>query len=128
MTKYIFLVAALIGLASCEKETSVGYIINNNSSTEIYVNGMNVIYSEPVSYTVPAMGGSEILARWSKTGKETSPQDPAMIFGNSLLITNTSGDTLIPDPALVASWTSDVQETSGTAAHTYVLNVTDVDF
>ena len=128
MAKYIFLVAALIGFISCEKETSVGYIVKNDSSTEIYVNGVNIVYATPVSHTIPASGGSDILARWSKTGKSMDLMDPTTMFGQDLLITNTSGDTVTKNYADIANWDTEVAETQGTAKHTYVFNVTDADF
>lgn len=128
MTKYIFLVVALIGFVSCEKETSVGYIVKNDSSTKIYVSGVNVVYATPISHIIPALGGSEILARWSKTGKSLDLMDPTTMFGQDLLITNTNGDTLTKNYANIANWDTDVEETKGTAKHTYVLNVTDADF
>ena len=68
------------------------------------------------------------VAAWSKRGKETDYFEPTSMFGNDLLITNATGDTLTKDYKLLSNWTSDVDYQRALASHEYVLVITDTDF
>ena len=50
------------------------------------------------------------------------------MFGNSLVITNASDDTLTKDYRLLSNWVSDVNSKRAVANHEYILVITDADF
>ena len=50
------------------------------------------------------------------------------MFGNDLIITNTSGDTLAKDYKFLSNWISDVDVQRAEASHEYILVITDADF
>ena len=50
------------------------------------------------------------------------------MFGNDLIITNASEDTLKMDYKLLSNWTSDVDDQRTVANHEYILVITDADF
>jgi hypothetical protein len=54
--------------------------------------------------------------------------EPTSMFGNDLIITNASGDTLAKDYKLLSNWTSDVDDQRTVANHEYILVITDADF
>ena len=122
-----FLFLTVILLSSCEKETYVNYYIDNQSSSIISVDGENIIASSQIDKMI---NPSEIkdVAVWSKRGKENGYFEPTSMFGNDLLITNATGDTLTKDYKLLSNWTSDVDDQRARASHEYVLVITDADF
>lgn len=121
------LVLGLILLSSCEKETYVDYYIHNQSSSVITVEGSNIIHSTHIDQTIIPDEKKDISS-WKKFGKETGLFEPTSMFGNDLVITNASGDTLTKDYRSLSNWTSDVENARAVASHEYVLIVTDSDF
>ena len=127
MRQVSILISALFFLSSCEKETFVDYYIDNQSSSVISVDGTNIITSNDIDKTIHPNEKKD-LAVWSQRGKQTDFFEPTSIFGNDLLITNASGDTLAKDYKLLSNWTSDVDEQRTVANHEYILVITDADF
>ena len=68
------------------------------------------------------------VAVWSKRGKQTEYFEPTAMFGNDLVITNASGDTLTKDYKVLSNWTSEVDDQRAVASHEYILVITDADF
>jgi hypothetical protein len=127
MKQLSFLFLTVIFLCSCEKETYVDYYIDNQSSTIISVDGENIIASSQIDKMIKPSEKKDVTA-WSKRGKETDYFEPTSMFGNDLLITNATGDTLTKDYKLLSNWTSDVDDQRALASHEYVLVITDTDF
>lgn len=127
MSQVSILIFTLFFLSSCEKETYLDYYIDNQSSSVITVDGSNVIYSTNIDQTINPNEKKDI-ASWSKLGKQTDFFEPTAMFGNDLIITNTSGDTLTKDYKLLSNWTSDIDDQRAVASHQYILVITDADF
>ena len=127
MKQLSFLFLTVIFLSSCEKETYVDYYIDNQSSSVISVDGTNIIASSDIDKTINPNERKDV-ATWSKLGKETDYFEPSSMFGNDLVITNASGDTLTKDYKLLSNWTSDVDDQRAVASHEYILVITDADF
>ena len=127
MRQVSILIFALFFLSSCEKETFVDYYIDNQSSSVISVDGTNIIASSDIDKTINPNEKKDV-AFWSKRGKQTDFFEPTSMFGNDLIITNTSGDTLAKDYKLLSNWTSDVDDQRTVANHEYILVITDADF
>ena len=127
MRQVSILIFALFLLSSCEKETFVDYYIDNQSSSVISVDGTNIIASSDIDKTINPNEKKDV-AVWSKRGKQTDFFEPTSMFGNDLIITNTSGDTLAKDYKLLSNWTSDVDDQRTVANHEYILVITDADF
>ena len=127
MRQVSILIFALFFLSSCEKETFVDYYIDNQSSSVISVDGTNIIASSDIDKTINPNEKKDV-AVWSKRGKQTDFFEPTSMFGNDLIITNTSGDTLAKDYKLLSNWTSDVDDQRTVANHEYILVITDADF
>lgn len=127
MIQVSILIFTLFFLSSCEKETYLDYYIDNQSSSVITVDGSNVIYSTNIDQTINPNEKKDI-ASWSKLGKQTHFFEPTAMFGNDLIITNTSGDTLTKDYKLLSNWTSDIDDQRAVASHQYILVITDADF
>ena len=127
MRQVSILIFALFFLSSCEKETFVDYYIDNQSSSVISVDGTNIIASSDIDKTINPNEKKDV-AVWSKSGKQTDFFEPTSMFGNDLIITNTSGDTLAKDYKLLSNWTSDVDDQRTVANHEYILVITDADF
>ena len=127
MKQLSFLFLTVIFLCSCEKETYVDYYIDNQSSTIISVDGENIIASSQIDKMINPSEKKDVAAL-SKRGKETDYFEPTSMFGNDLLITNATGDTLTKDYKLLSNWTSDVDDQRALASHEYVLVITDTDF
>ena len=121
------LIFALFFLSSCEKETFVDYYIDNQSSSVISVDGTNIIASSDIDKTINPNEKKDV-AFWSKRGKQTDFFEPTSMFGNDLIITNNSVDTLAKDYKLLSNWTSDVDDQRTVANHKYILVITDADF
>ena len=116
-----------IFLSSCEKETYVNYYLDNQSTSEVVVDGSDIIHSVAVDHTIP-VNEKRIITHWSKRGLQTKFFEPTTMFGNDLLITNSSGDTLHKDYKILSNWQSSVDDKRKTASHDYILVVTDADF
>lgn len=127
MKQLSFLFLTVIFLGSCEKETYVDYYIDNQSSSIISVDGENIIASSQIDKMINPSEKKDVAA-WSKRSKETDYFEPTSMFGNDLLITNATGDTLTKDYKLLSNWTSDVDDQRAVASHEYVLVITDADF
>ena len=127
MKQVSILFLAVVLLSSCEKETFVNYYIDNQSSSVISVDGTNIIASSDIDKTINPNERKDV-ATWSKHGKETDYFEPSSMFGNDLVITNASGDTLTKDYKLLSNWTSDVDDQRTVASHEYILVITDADF
>lgn len=127
MRQMSILIFSFFLLSSCEKETIVDYYIDNQSSSVVSVDGTNIITSSNISKTIDPNEKKDIAA-WSKRGKTTDLFEPISMFGNDLVITNASGDTLKKDHKLLSNWTSDVDEQRTVADHEYILVITDTDF
>ena len=127
MRQVSILIFALFFLSSCEKETFVDYYIDNQSSSVISVDGTNIIASSDIDKTINPNEKKDV-AVWSKRGKQTDFFEPTSMFGNDLIITNVSGDTLAKDYKLLSNWTSDVDDQRTVANHEYILVITDADF
>ena len=127
MKQVSILFLAVILLISCEKETFVDYYVDNQSSSVISVDGTNIIASSDIDKTINPNERKDV-ATWSKFGKETDYFEPSSMFGNDLVITNASGDTLTKDYKLLSNWTSDVDDQRTVASHEYILVITDADF
>ena len=127
MKQVSILFLAVILLSSCEKETFVDYYVDNQSSSVISVDGTNIIASSDIDKTINPNERKDV-ATWSKFGKETDYFEPSSMFGNDLVITNASGDTLTKDYKLLSNWTSDVDDQRTVASHEYILVITDADF
>jgi hypothetical protein len=127
MKKIAFLLITLFTLISCEKETIVNYYIDNQSSTEINVDGANIISSSTIDHVVLPNEEKEISS-WTKRGKETDFFEPITMFGDDLIITNASRDTLIKDYKILTNWISDVDDERTQASHEYILVISDSDF
>ena len=127
MRQVSILIFALFFLSSCEKETFVDYYIDNQSSSVITVDGTNIIASSDIDKTINPNEKKDV-AVWSKLGKQTDFFEPTSMFGNDLIVTNTSGDTLAKDYKLLSNWTSDVDDQRTVANHEYILVITDADF
>jgi hypothetical protein len=121
------LIFTIILFSSCEKETYLVYYIDNQSSSVITVNGSDIIHSSDINQTINPNEKKDV-ATWSKRGKQTDYFEPTSIFGNDLVITNASDDTLTKDYKLLANWTADVDDQRAVASHEYVLVITDADF
>lgn len=127
MRQVSILILALFFLSSCEKETYLDYYIDNQSSSVITVDGSNIIHSTDIDQTINPNEKKDV-ASWSKLGKQTDFFEPTAMFGNDLVITNATGDTLIKDYKLLSNWTSEVDDQRAVASHEYVLVITDDDF
>ncbi|MBD77650.1 MAG: hypothetical protein CL840_01760 [Crocinitomicaceae bacterium] len=127
MKRLPILFLAVIFFSSCEKETYLDYYIDNQSSSVITVDGSDIINSTDIDQTINQNEKKDVAA-WSKRGKETDYFDPTTMFGNDLVITNASGDTLTKNYKLLSNWTSDVDDQRTVASHEYVLVITDADF
>ena len=127
MRQVSILIFTLFFLSSCEKETFVDYYIDNQSSSVISVDGTNIIASSDIDKTINPNEKKDV-AVWSKRGKQTDFFEPTSMFGNDLIVTNTSGDTLAKDYKLLSNWTSDVDDQRTVANHEYILVITDADF
>ena len=127
MRQVSILIFALFFLSSCEKETFVDYYIDNQSSSVISVDGTNIIASSDIDKTINPNEKKDV-AFWSKRGKQTDFFEPTSMFGNDLIITNNSVDTLAKDYKLLSNWTSDVDDQRTAANHEYILVITDADF
>jgi hypothetical protein len=127
MKKIAFLLITLFTLSSCEKETFLDYYIDNQSSSVINVDGSDIIHSTDINQTINPNVKKDVAA-WSKRGKQTDYFEPTAMFGNELIITNVSGDTLAKDYKLLSNWISDVDEQRAVASHEYILVITDADF
>ena len=127
MKQVSILFLAVILLSSCEKETFVDYYVDNQSSSVISVDGTNIIASSDIDKTINPNERKDV-ATWSKLGKETDYFEPSSMFGNDLVITNASGDTLTKDYKLLSNWTSDVDDQRTVASHEYILVISDADF
>ena len=127
MRKVSILIFALFFISSCEKETVLDYFIDNQSSSVISIDGTNIIASSDIDKTINPNEKKDV-AVWSKRGKQTDFFEPTSMFGNDLIITNTSGDTLAKDYKLLSNWTSDVDDQRTVANHEYILVITDADF
>ena len=127
MKQLSFLFLSVIFLSSCEKETYVDYYIDNQSSSAIIVDGSDIIHSTDIDQTIEPNVKKDVAA-WSKRGKQTDFFEPTAMFGNDLVITNASGDTLTKDYKLLSNWTSDVDDQRAVASHEYILVITDADF
>ena len=127
MRQVSILIFTLFFLSSCEKETFVDYYIDNQSSSVITVDGTNIIASSDIDKTINPNEKKDV-AVWSKLGKQTDFFEPTSMFGNDLIVTNTSGDTLAKDYKLLSNWTSDVDDQRTVANHENILVITDADF
>ena len=127
MRQMSFFIFSLFLLSSCEKETIVDYYIDNQSSSVISVDGTNIITSSNISKTIDPNEKRDI-ADWTKRGKTTDLFEPTSMFGNDLVITNASGDTLKKDHKLLSNWTFNVDDQRTVADHDYILVITDADF
>ena len=127
MRQVSILIFALFFLSSCEKETFVDYYIDNQSSSVISVDGTNIIASSDIDKTINPNEKKDV-AFWSKRGKQTDFFEPTSTFGNDLIITNNSVDTLAKDYKLLSNWTSDVDDQRTVANHEYILVITNADF
>jgi hypothetical protein len=127
MKQLSILFLAIILLSSCEKETIVDYYIDNQSSNTITVNGSDIISSTDIDQTINPNEKKDVAA-WSKRGKQTDFFEPTAMFGNDLIITNASGDTLIKDYKLLSNWTTEVDDQRAVASHEYILVINDADF
>ena len=127
MRQVSILIFALFFLSSCEKETFVDYYIDNQSSSVISVDGTNIIASSDIDKTINPNEKKDV-AVWSKRGKQTDFFEPTSMFGNDLIITNASGDTLAKDYKFLSNWNADVYEQRTVANHEYILVITDADF
>lgn len=127
MKRLSILFLAVIFFSSCEKETYIDYYVDNQSSGEIAVRGKNMITSNDIDQHVSPNERKDVAA-WSKRGKETDYFEPSSMFGDDLLITNASGDTLIKDYKLLSNWISEVDNRRAVASHEYVLVIRDSDF
>lgn len=127
MRKLSIFILGLLFFSSCEKETYVDYHIDNQSSGIIFVDGSNIIHSSDLDLTLNPNEKKDV-ASWSKLGKETDFFEPITMFGDDLVITNVSGDTIIKDYKMLSNWTSDVDDKRAVANHEYILVITDSDF
>ena len=127
MRQVSILIFALFFLSSCEKETFVDYYIDNQSSSVISVDGTNIIASSDIDKTINPNEKKDV-AFWSKRGKQTDFFEPTSMFGNDIIITNNSVDTLAKDYKLLSNWTSNVDDQRTVANHEYILVITDADF
>ena len=127
MRQSSILIFTLFILSSCEKETFVDYYIDNQSSSVISVDGTNIIASSDIDKTINPNEKKDV-AFWSKRGKQTDFFEPTSMFGNDLIITNNSVDTLAKDYKLLSNWNSDVDDQRTVANHEYILVITDADF
>lgn len=127
MKQVSILFLTMIFLCSCEKVTYVDYYIDNQTSSVIEVEGLNIIATSEIEKTINPSEKKDVAA-WSKRGKETDYFEPTSMFGNILLITNAAGDSLKKDYKLLSNWTSDISNQRAVASHEYVLIITDADF
>ncbi len=127
MRKVSILIFALFFISSCEKETVLDYFIDNQSSSVISIDGTNIIASSDIDKTINPNEKKDVAA-WSKLGKQIDFFEPTSMFGNDLIITNASEDTLKMDYKLLSNWTSDVDDQRTVANHEYILVITDADF
>ena len=126
--KFIFsILLSILFFSSCEKETYVDYYIENQSSSVINVGGSDIIHSTEIARTINPNEDRNI-ATWSKRGIQTDLFEPTAIFGNSLVITSASGDTILKDYKILENWTSDVDDNRNVAEHKYFFVVKDSDF
>ena len=126
--KFIFsILLSILFFSSCEKETYVDYYIENQSSGVITVGGSDIIHSTEIARTINPNENMNI-ATWSKRGIQTDLFEPTVIFGNSLVITSASGDTILKDYKILENWTSDVDDNRNVAEHKYYFVVKDFDF
>ena len=125
--KFTSLILGTILLSSCEKETYINYYLDNQSSFEVVVDGTDIIHSIEVDKTIP-VNEKKIISQWSKRGLETDLVEPTTMFGNDLVITNSSGDTIQKDYKVLSNWQSRVDDQKKTASHNYILVVRDIDF
>lgn len=126
--KFIFsILLSILFFSSCEKETYVDYYIENQSSSVITVSGSDIIHSTEIARTINPNENRNI-ATWSKRGMQTDLFEPTAIFGNSLVITIASGDTILKDYKILENWTSDVDDNRNVAEHKYFFVVKDSDF
>lgn len=123
----VYSVLLLIVSSGCETETTVSYYLNNLSSSEIKVEGSNIIYATTINQIISPNEKKDIGA-WSKFGSQTTFFEPITLFGDDLVITNVAGDTLVKEYRKLSNWTTEITETRFEAAHEYTLVITDADF
>jgi len=116
MKKFTIFILGLLLFSSCEKETYVNYYIDNQSSSIISVDGSNIIHSSDIDLSIDPNEKKDV-ASWSKRGKQTDLFEPITMFGDDLVITNASEDTLTKDYKFLSNWTSDVEDRTGVANH-----------
>ena len=122
--KYITFVLLLIGaLTSCEKETYYEYFIENKSSSDITISGSDILIVNSIS-----SNGISKITVFSHRAKNTDLMEPSTIFGQNMIITNSSGDTLKKDYKILSNWSSNVDSNRATASHKYTLSIVDSDF
>ncbi|RFC55291.1 hypothetical protein [Brumimicrobium aurantiacum] len=125
--QFPYLLLILFGFISCEKETQLDFFIENQSLSTINIEGTNIISSTDIDQTINQKVQKNV-ATWSKRGKQTDYFEPTAIFGNNLIITNATGDTLIKDYKLLSNWNASVDDQRTIASHEYVLVISDTDF
>ena len=128
MRQVSILIFALFFLSSCEKETFVDYYIDNQSSSVISVDGTNIIASSDIDKTINPNEKKRRCIFGVNVENKTDFFEPTSMFGNDLIITNNSVDTLAKDYKLLSNWTSDVDDQRTVANHKYILVITDADF
>ena len=127
MKNIAFVLISLFALSSCEKETYVDYYIDNQSTSTITVNGFDIIHSMTIDHSI-SEGEKKEVSSWTKRGKETDYFEPVSMFGEDLIIINSTEDTLTKDYQLLSNWTSEIDDNRAVANHEYILEITDSDF
>lgn len=117
---------AIITFSSCDKITQAEFIIANNASSDISLSGLS---SDGISLDqVIGAGESVSILSTGNLGKSLDLLDPESYLGSDFTIVNALGDTLQKDYASILNWDAQIEETSGTAIHQYVLNILESDF
>lgn len=126
MKKGLVLILLAIGVVSCEKNTYVEYVIDNQSSGSIIVEGYNLEAALPINTEIFSDDNSQI-AIWSERKLISDALDPVVTLGTDLVITK-NGVTTTVDYTQLSNWTVDIQEEKRTANHVYTLVLTNNDF
>lgn len=127
MKRLILACIVSIGLGSCEKETYVDYVVDNQSASSVFIDGRSIIHATEIALAINPSEAKTVL-HWKKFGKQSDLFEPTSMFGDDLIITNSTGDTLQKDYRLLTNWSSNLQDDRAVISHRYVLVVADADF
>ncbi|MGB0918744.1 MAG: hypothetical protein ACPGU4_14210 [Flavobacteriales bacterium] len=121
--------SALPFLIACEGNTDYSWVVKNDSSQTISINGTGLVMPDTINTEISPNSELEV-GTFSQRGGNSSVQDPDNYFGN-VFITNADGDTATKNFLVQSNWTSDIEQRSKVPSdyqHHYRFSITDSDF